>query len=107
MKKLHSAQAAEELAKAAGKWCLFISFCGEPSSDGILKAAPYLDEYKDLQILFDGLGIVLFDSEDEARATYEQTVGDDGPTPTNPYAGEARVYAYLIDPNGRGVAENT
>lgn len=74
----------------------------------ILKAAPWASESTSLWNLTVEDGVYLiFSSEKEMRAVYEQTVGDDGPTETNPYNGPARVYALTCDPEGNNLNENT
>ena len=89
------------------KYGLYVNFWGE--TDGIIKAAPYLDpKINDtLQILCDGSGILLFDTEEEREKHYYSTVGDDGPTKYNKYSGPGRVYALTCDPDGQTKNENT
>lgn len=95
----------KELCLLRGQWGLHISF---PIDDqrGLMQAAPYL---KDLppQVAIAGSVFLFFDSEAEARAVYEQTVGKDGPTKTNPYNGPVQVYALLCSDLGSLVTENT
>lgn len=71
------------------------------------KAAPYLDIAKHMQIMADGTGYMLFDSEEEMDHIYYQTVGDDGPTKLNPYNGSIKIYALTCNPDGQTMNENT
>lgn len=95
-------------ARGLGKWTLYLSFDWEYDAE-IVKAAPILqDTYKNRSYdLTEGFAVLWFDSEEEARQAFGSTVGDDGPTRTNPYDGPALVYALLISPEGRMVTENT
>lgn len=101
----------ETLAKHTGKWCMYISF--DPSNmDEVIKAAPYLTPAADnlgtaIQILCDGCGFLSFDTEEEMERHYKLTVGDDGPTSANGYAGPCRVYALTCNPQGQCMNENT
>lgn len=84
--------------------------------DEVCKAAPYLNpktkfkfEGKNTigQVMGDGYGFFLFDTEAELNRYYESTVGDDGPMKYNKYKGPARVYALTCDPDGYLLNENT
>ncbi|MFA6094147.1 MAG: hypothetical protein WC986_14510 [Elusimicrobiota bacterium] len=107
MVTLDSLQTLQALAKALGKPCMFVSTRG---ADGkglgeILKAAPYLDGHD--QVLCDQSGYLVFDTAEEMEKTFEQTVGDDGPTKLNTYSGPARVYAVTCGADGELQTENT
>lgn len=111
MKILHGTEMLQEVCRASKKWGMFVNLncpvnimnCwGE-----IEKAAPYLDASKHHQLIGDGYGYLLFDTEEEMIKTYELTVGDDGPTKSNPYDGPARVYALTCSPEGQFLNENT
>jgi hypothetical protein len=65
---------------------------------------PSADDYH--QIMMDGEGFSIFDTEEEMEAFYDMIVGDDGPTKSNPYDGPIRVYALTCGPNGL-MNENT
>ena len=101
---LHSA--ARELARLLQKPCLaFNIYTGNgqiPRLDDVLGAAPWLnrpnseDDTSATQALLDDCGIVVCDSVQEMGILYENTVGDDGPTATNPYHAPVRVYAVEI-----------
>lgn len=96
------------VCKATGKWGLSIEFkfgAGDEIQE-IFKAAPYLKEVSS-QILAEERGLLLFDSEEEMERYYDLTVGDDGPTASNPYNGPAKVYAATCSPTGRFLKENT
>jgi len=107
------------LCKTTGKWGLYVflwggSDPGGQEEDEIIKAAPYLagpydgDEgHAKSQILLEGHGVILCDTEEEVNHYFNLTVGDDGPTDLNPYDGPARVYATTCDPTGQGRNENT
>lgn len=114
MQKLTDTQTFQLLAKSLGKCCMQISFSeGEALSKHhtwyheLIKAAPYLNYDEDHQLLIEGCGTLVFDSEEEMNETFELTVGDDGPTKTNPYNGPARVYALTCSPDGQLLTENT
>lgn len=106
--------------KAENKWVVFFSGLnsGEPfhsDPEGWeayikerKKALIFLDPSDDsyMQVLMDGEGFCIFDSEDEMRSFYDMIVGDDGPTKSNPYNGPIRVYALTCGPNGL-MNENT
>ena len=106
MKIYDTHQMIAEYARLSKKWCMFISWDMDGDIDELFKAAPYLNR-DHLQILYDGQALLSFDSEDEMWVYYNQTVGDDGPTKSNPYAGPCRVYALTISPNGIFHNENT
>lgn len=109
----------EALCKATGKWGVYIALWGGSGPDGqeedeIIKAAPYLAGPYDgdegnakSQILIEGSGIILCDSEAEMLRYFHMTIGDDGPNKFNPYNGDARVYAMTCDPTGMLLSENT
>jgi hypothetical protein len=114
--KLTVTDAFQKLCKSAKKWGVYIELshisAQEPEDaytdyfDEILKAAPYLSITHDTQILVDGKCMILTDSEKEMDEIYNSTVGDDGPTKTNPYNGKARVYALTCDNHGQLRNEN-
>ena len=99
------------VCKSLGKWGMMISFSDYVNPEGylipaeILEAAPYLDP--DSQIVYEGFGYFLFDTEEEMLEYYGQTVGEDGPTKANPYKGGARVFAVTCGPDGQLLTENT
>lgn len=110
MRALSHVAAACELAKALGKPVLYINHSGgyDPDPDRYLAAAPYLRNVDaTLQIMADGCGFIVCENEEELERLYELTVGDDGPTKTNPYDGPERFYALTIDANGQPHNENT
>lgn len=109
MKALDTHGVLGELCKAANLPGMFISFDWN-FDDGpaeVFEAAPYLDPHEHGQILADGRGYLLFDDEEEMERTYWLTVGDDGPTETNPYNGKIRVYALTCSRSGQFLNENT
>ena len=105
MERLHKGKLLQRLCALEKKWGLYIS--SDDDMQEITKAAPFLTMLEDSQILYDGEGWFLFDSQEECEATYYLCVGDDGPTSTNPYTGPARVYALTCGPDGRLRNENT
>lgn len=111
MEVLDQVKTLQALCKALGKYGvhIFISEMGDVSTgwSEILKAAPYLELGKHGQLLCDRQGFLLFDSLKEMEEVFWQTVGDDGPTPANPYNGPARVYAITCSPEGELMNENT
>ena len=89
------------LCKAENKFGIYISFDYDDDWGEILKAAPYLEDLEDRsQILCDCHAYLIFDSEEDMRITYHETVGNDGPTLLNKYDGPARVYALTCGPDG-------
>lgn len=101
----------EYVARTLGKPCLYVSFGAQYGADydytEICKAAPYLSIVKHGQALIEGRAIIVCESEDEAYELFNQTVGNDGPTPANPYDGNARVYACIYSADGEPQTENT
>lgn len=108
----------ESICMYTKSWGLYISWKFQDISDGnlfdyqikeLLKAAPYLDlnNGKHLQCMLDESCILLFDTEEEAYKHFNLTVGDEGPTETNPYNGPFKVYAALCNPQGDIQDENT
>jgi len=101
------------VCKATGKWGLYISFDACLANEEIVKAAPYLGDESDLDIvdrltiLGNGYGTLLFDTSAKMRRYFDMTVGDDGPTKDNPYDGKARVYALTCSPTEGLQTENT
>ena len=95
------------IAKALNKPCMFISFSTEYEWDEIVKAAPYLNIRRDMDILANGQAFLIFDSEQEMNETYSKTVGEDGHTKQNPYPGPAKVYAITCHTKGTLGTENT
>ena len=86
------------------RFCLYISIPNRSNYKEILKAAPYLT---DDQAICDGVYILVCSTEEEMYKYYDLTIGDDGPTGSNKYDGEARVYAVTINNKGEMETENT
>ena len=106
MKKFTITEALEDLCMKFEMWAVYISFIEDHEWPEICKAAPFLVEDTDYQLLTDGRGVLLCESEKEAYKIFDQIVGDDGPTETNLYNGPANVYALVIGPDGMET-ENT
>lgn len=108
MKILSGIELACTVAKYMKKPVLFLGLRQADNVEyaEILKAAPYLT-FSNAQVLIDGEAVIVCDSVKEQEKLYRQTVGDDGPTKTNPYKGPARVYALTIDKTGHTLNENT
>lgn len=94
------------VCKAKKKWGIYFSFLSEDMLS-VDNAAPWLKNDKSIQCVADGHGIALFDTEADMLKAYESTVGDDGPTVSNPYRGHVRVYALTCNPKGVTLNENT
>lgn len=113
MQKLTVIEAMQLLAKTLKKPCMYISFDITDVSDGfdeVIKAAPYIKiegDSNDAQMVLDGVGIIVFENEQQMDRIFNSTVGDDGPTTLNPYDGPAKVYALTCDANGKLLNENT
>lgn len=106
MEKLDLSNTLERLTKATGKWGMMIVMHGEDLEE-IVKAAPYLKDDDAMQMLADEHGFLLFNTEEEMNKAFDQTVGDEGSTKSNPYMGAGNVYAVTCNPNGETLNENT
>ena len=99
------------VAKTLKKPCIFLSFQFMDENAGLddmMKAAPYLNWDKHGQHIMDGAAVIVCEDYDEQQRLYWMTVGDDGPTKTNPYDGKkARVYALTCNAKGQLENENT
>lgn len=95
------------LCYSNAKWGMFLSAQGEYTPPELKLAAPWLDEAATTALVYYGEVYVLFTTKEECVAAYEQTVGDDGPTKSNPYDGPVRVYALTCDSDGVLRNENT
>jgi hypothetical protein len=111
MTVLPNLETLQLLCKATKRHGIYVSYTGP---DGVstyyrdfTAAAPYLNLDQHAQFLFEGGGIILCDSKEEVDRLYWSTVGDDGPTPLNPYDGPGRVYAITCDDEGEWRNENT
>ena len=108
MRLLGIHQVVALLAKATGKYCLYISWDEDQLlKEDVVPSAPYIDLIDQPQIFCDGEAIVLCETEEEAWKYYHLTVGDDGPTKENSYDGPIRTYALLCGPDGKMWTENT
>jgi hypothetical protein len=109
MKLLGHSKILTTLAKSLKKPCMMIYMVTEDNEiTEILKAAPYLEtEDNGYQVIADGFGILVFESEKTMERYYKLTVGDDGPTELNEYKGPARVYALTCNAKGELLHENT
>jgi hypothetical protein len=121
MRLLDIHQAVALLAKATGKFCMYINWDGDSLhnvfvteegksiliKDVCVPSAPYVKYEEHHQIFFDGKAVVLCETEEEAWKYYHLTVGDDGPTDLNSYDGSIRTYALLCGPDGEMWTENT
>lgn len=109
MKALSIIEAFALLCELTGKWGLYVAITGpvEEELSQVVFAAPYLTWSSHAQIIVDGGGILLFDTEEEMQRHFEMTVGDDGPTELNKYDGPTRVYALGCAPDGKLQSENT
>src|SRR4249919_1611152 len=89
-----------------GDWALYLSVSGQtPSVSELRKCVPYLS-YDDAVTLLTGPVVIFGDKEDILR-WFWATVGDDGPTKTNPYTGPAKVFATTWGDDGLGRNQNT
>ena len=79
----------------------------------LLEAAPWLETVETEQgpghhvLWFSGEFYIFFDSEEEMYKCFNATVGDDGPTKSNPYEGQIRIYALTCGADGSLQTENT
>lgn len=98
-----------ELCRLRKQWGIFL-YCAvdqEVSLQDIQKAAPWFSDDLAAYFALDSGAYVFFDSQMEMDAAYYRTVGDDGPSPSNPYDGPAKVYALTCSPTGTLRTENT
>lgn len=110
MKIITWISALELLCKLSNQWGMYIhTFPPEEGPDESTLAAPYIntDTQENIELWSAGTGFLLFDTEEEMLGYYNQTVGDDGPTETNDYEGETRVYALTCNNLGELQTENT
>lgn len=120
IQKLNKSDVLKLMCKTTGKWGMMVSFddwadIGFEYYQELVKAAPWLDYRNDAQILVDGVGFVLADTEKELYDLFYQTVGDDGPYtqdqnpngPANNYDGPQKIYALTCNPQGQLETENT
>lgn len=87
--------------KAAHKWAIWFGLPHDVPPLEARRAAPWLPPGT-----LPGSGVAVFDTQQAAEEAFWATVGDDGPTKTNPYSGPAKVYACLVGPDGL-MSENT
>lgn len=109
---LDTCSALQLICKTQKVWGLH--FRVDEACEHVFRAAPWLkaapfggDDDPLLQMVMEEHGIVLFETEDEMVRCFEATVGDTGPTKTNPYDGPCRVYVATCDPDGQLLNENT
>lgn len=112
MKPLTESAILKSLSRTHRKPCMYVHIATNGKEDPgdfseVYKAAPYLSYPSMMQIVFNSGGFIVFDSEEEMGRAYDQTVGDDGPTATNPYEGPASVYALTCHADGDLGTENT
>lgn len=114
MRILTITDAMAELCRISNRWGMVIHMYDRDANtmpdvdpSEIVKAAPYLNLFEHGQHLVDGYACLLFDCEAECYDAFNRTVGDDGPTASNTYAGPARVGALMISADGELITENT
>lgn len=95
------------LCKATEKWGLFISFDTSCIQEEVIEACSFLDLDEHRQIIFDGIGYFLFDTEEELWQHYKMCIGEDGPTELNNYNGPLVVYALTVNNLGEYQTVNT
>lgn len=110
-----------EYCRVANKWAVFYSGWNlyEPKSgssetdwqihlDDLEAATIFMDRSAPnyLQVMSDGEGFSIFETKEEMVTFYDNIVGDDGPTKSNPYNGKIKIYALTCGPTGL-LNENT
>lgn len=113
MPALPPEQLMQAHCKVTGRWGILIH-CPWPEGmhagdllEGIRQAAPMLNT-EERMLLAGGVPLVLlYPSKEDCKAAYKRIVGDDGPTPENPYNGPVRVSAVTCDNVGNLVNENS
>lgn len=107
IEKLSQTDVLKRLTKATGKWGMLIEItCPIQQVSKISYAAPYLNFQDDMQLMVDGKGFILCDTEAELYELYKVTAGDDV-NPYNSNPGPAKVYALTCGPDGITRDENT
>ena len=109
----------QALCKYSKKFGLMVSFDTEPA-DGMswdeyfpgIKSASNgridWDANEDQhQLVIEGLGWALFESEEDLYDAYYDFVGDDGPTKRNSYDGPIKIFAATCSDEGELWSENT
>jgi len=108
MKALNFHEAMSAIARSYDKPVLYLSFDPDQDLEQTLAAAPYLKNLAEFgQLVADSGGYIVCDSDEEMEELFWQTVGDDGPTATNPYRGNGTVYALTCSAAGQLRNENT
>lgn len=102
----------QALCRATQCWGIRLSVLSPDASSGdtpaeVHRAAPWLTEEQSVQLWTEGGGYFLFDTEAECSRAFQQTVGPDGTTGLNPFAGSMRIYALTCSPDGTFQNENT
>jgi len=105
MKVLDKNSVLQLLCKMCNKWGMYLDCHTYPNE--FLLAAPYLNLQEHAQFIVENGGIILFDTEEEMNKCFNSTIGDDGPTKTNPYNGNTKVYAITCNIDGQFLNENT
>ena len=105
------------LCQTTKRWGLFISYSAINVTNSlfedfdlapeVIKAAPYLDTYEALMLIYDKNKFLTFDTRKERDEAFDLTVGDEGPTKRNKYDGIVKIYALTCDPDGTFGNENT
>lgn len=101
-RRFHHTQILQAMCKLSGKWGMLIKILDWNDFDYVHECAPYLDpnNHDDRQLIHDGFGIFLADTEKELYALYNQSRGGDD-------ARGGCIYALTCDPNGETQNENT
>ncbi len=109
MKILSHTDTLKELAKATKRPCIYLNFSPWDSIgiEEVVKAAPYLSLDDDGQAILDGCAFIVCKNYEEMQKLYDLTVGDDGPTKSNPYKGPYTIYALTCNADGQCENENT
>jgi hypothetical protein len=107
MRILTTVELMQEFCKQSKRFGMFVSFDPNQSFEETGNAAPYLNPDASLQALCNGEAVLIFDTREEMEGAFELTVGEDGLTVLNPYAGPAKVYAATCNDLGEIETENT
>ena len=106
LKVVTKIELVRNLAKASNKFCIYISTIEKDNIVEIQMAIPFLS-MGNCFLLADSFLVLTFDTEKEMEEHFDRIVGDDGPTITNGYDGEVRVYALTCSNKGELLDENT
>lgn len=104
MESLHSLECFQSLCKYRKMHGLYVNYDSDMFGyNDIKQAIPFLT----IDDFIQDRNVFLFDTNEDCRKYFDLVVGDDGPTKSNKYNGEVRVYALTCNDHGEFITENT